>query len=142
MNDDRFDEDNVTALIGEMYENIKEKADEPDSLKEDVLIIRGLNVYASELEQCLEKLDGVNANYQVSVDIEHNFDVINVHVSLAENMAEADVNTIGTAKEKVSDAIYAVTGLKPEIFIESNRNAQEKPLRKVIISDRRKNAQN
>jgi phenylacetate-CoA ligase len=53
---------------------------------DDMLIVRGVNIFPSQVEQVLLKIDGVEPHYQLLVERKHNLDYLEVQVEMTENL--------------------------------------------------------
>ena len=57
---------------------------------DDMLIIRGVNVYPAQIEAILVETEGLSPHYQIQVDRVDNLDQMEVRVELAEDFPHAD----------------------------------------------------
>jgi phenylacetate-CoA ligase len=74
--------------------------------RDDMLIIRGVNLYPSEIEHALMGVDGVAPHYQLVVDRPGDLDELTVHCEPAEDgIDEAQL------RARIADALRAGTGI-------------------------------
>lgn len=102
---------------------------------DDMLIIRGVNLFPTQVENVLQYFPGLSASYQLVVEKEHHLDKVTVHVELQEDRYAA----IGAAiedlqhthsylqelKGAVQHKIRELTGLSMEVILR-NRNTLPK----------------
>ena len=55
---------------------------------DDMLIIRGVNLYPSEIEKCLLSLEEIAPHYQLVVDRQKALDTLDIHVEVTEAMIQ------------------------------------------------------
>jgi phenylacetate-CoA ligase len=61
---------------------------------DDMLIIRGVNVFPSQVEQILTKIEGVETQYQLLVDRKDNLDCLEVQVEMNESLFSDELKVI------------------------------------------------
>jgi len=61
---------------------------------DDMLIIRGVNVFPSQIEEVLLRCDGVEPHYELHVDRRDNLDTIEVHVELCEKLFSDKIKNV------------------------------------------------
>jgi len=85
---------------------------------DDMLIIRGVNVFPSQIEEILLKTsNGVTPNYQIIVDRVNSTDTLEIKVELTEELFSDDVKTIETITQNIKDAIRSTLGLGAKITL-------------------------
>ena len=63
------------------------RMNKPSGRSDDMMIIRGVNVFPSQIEEVLLKVsEGITPNYQIIVDRENNNDTLDVNVEMSEVM--------------------------------------------------------
>jgi phenylacetate-CoA ligase len=72
---------------------------------DDMLIIRGVNVYPSQIEQILISIPGVAPHYQVVLTKRGSMDNVEVHVEVAPEFAFDEVRELESLQRKVKAAI-------------------------------------
>ena len=84
----------------------------PQGRSDDMLIIRGVNVFPSQIEEVLLKVGGgITPNYQIIVDRVNNNDTLDVWVEMNEDMFTDDVKSIEATRKKITDALRSVLGI-------------------------------
>ncbi len=88
------------------------KMTKPQGRSDDMLIIRGVNVFPSQIEEVLLKVGGgITPNYQIIVDRVNNNDTLDVLVEMNEDIFTDDVKSIEATRKKITDALRSVLGI-------------------------------
>jgi phenylacetate-CoA ligase len=80
----------------------------PQGRTDDMLIIKGVNVFPSQIEAALLRFDSSATNYLIVVDRVNNFDTLELQVELRDDMGDemGDIeNYIKKAQERITSAI-------------------------------------
>jgi phenylacetate-CoA ligase len=78
---------------------------------DDMLIIRGVNVFPSQIEEVLLNVEGVAPHYQIVVDRKNNLDTMEVRVEVSEGIFFDEMKRIVELEKKILERIYAVLGI-------------------------------
>ncbi|MDR0819425.1 MAG: phenylacetate--CoA ligase [Oscillospiraceae bacterium] len=78
---------------------------------DDMLIIRGVNVFPSQVEAVLMELGDMSPFYQIQVDREGNLDTLTVLVELTEAQFTSEIHDLEALKRKIGSAIQSMLGL-------------------------------
>jgi phenylacetate-CoA ligase len=82
---------------------------------DDMLIIRGVNVFPSQIEDVLLQIEGVTPHYLITVTREHAMDDLEVRIEADETIfSDSMVDMVRFTKE-VGDRLHAVLGLHARI---------------------------
>jgi len=90
---------------------------------DDMLIIRGVNVYPSQVEAALLDLPDLAPHYQLVVDRTQAFPRLEVHVEPAEELVrhwgrfEATHPALAALRQRIADRLRATLALNPDIVI-------------------------
>jgi len=84
---------------------------------DDMLIIRGVNVYPSQVEDVLLKIEGVEPHYLIVVDREHGMDRLEVKIEVAEGIFSDVMADMVTFTGRVSDRLNSVIGLNAKVTL-------------------------
>ena len=71
---------------------------------DDMLIIRGVNVFPSQIESVLMEIEGIEPHYQLVVDREDNLDILTVRVEISERIFSDEVKVLQELERKISKA--------------------------------------
>jgi phenylacetate-CoA ligase len=69
---------------------------------DDMLIIRGINVFPSQVESVLMHVPELGDNYQLIVDRVHELDTMKVRVEVTKGKISEETNELLTLKKKIS----------------------------------------
>ncbi len=87
----------------------------PAGRTDDMLIIRGVNVFPSQIESVLMELDGIAPYYQMIVEREGSLDKLTVLVELTEDTFTDEVRKLEAMSKKVTDAIQSILGIAAKV---------------------------
>jgi len=82
---------------------------------DDMLVIRGVNVFPSQIESVLVGLDGVSPHYMLIVDRVKSTDKLEVQVELTEAMFSDTVAEIEKLRDGIKERIKSVVGIAAKI---------------------------
>lgn len=104
---------------------------------DDMLIIKGVNVYPSQIEEVLIK-KGMPENYQLIVDRVKNSDTLDVNVEMTPEMAE-DTSMDKAAKEKeLVSALKSMLGIYAKVTLVEPKSITRSEGKAVRVIDKRK----
>ncbi|MBQ9850389.1 MAG: phenylacetate--CoA ligase [Clostridia bacterium] len=113
------------------------KMSKPMGRSDDMLIIRGVNVFPSQIETVLIK-EGYSSNYLIEVDRENNTDTLDVYVELNPEQFSDTVKDL-TAKEKaLAGAIKTMLGINPKVHLVAPKTITRSEGKAVRVIDKRK----
>ncbi len=78
---------------------------------DDMLIIRGVNVFPSQVETVIAKFSELTMNYKLYVGREHNTDTFELAVELAEGLAIDDIGFVESLRGRVDHALRDMLGI-------------------------------
>src|SRR5204863_4895353 len=85
---------------------------------DDMLIVRGVNVFPSQIEQVLLTHAGLTSNYQIFVDRQRDqLDELEVHVEADETLHSQGRETIALLQTTVAEDLYQALGLHAHVLI-------------------------
>ncbi|HWQ75280.1 MAG TPA: phenylacetate--CoA ligase [Syntrophomonas sp.] len=82
---------------------------------DDMLVIRGVNVFPSQIESVLVGLDGVAPHYMLIVDRVKSTDKLEVQVELTEEMFSDTVAEVEKLRDGIKEKIKSVVGISAKI---------------------------
>ncbi|MDR2390716.1 MAG: phenylacetate--CoA ligase [Planctomycetota bacterium] len=104
---------------------------------DDMMIIRGVNVFPSQIESAILRVKGLSPNYQIVLTREHELDQMEVRVELAENALGDRILDIEEIQKSVGHSIFSITGLHARITLaESKSIARSEGKAKRVIDKR------
>ncbi len=109
----------------------------PMGRSDDMLIIRGVNVFPSQIETVLLN-QGYQPNYQIIVDRANNNDTFEVNVEMNPDQFSDTVSGI-TAKEKaLAEAMKVMLGINPKVKLVAPKSIVRSEGKAVRVIDKRK----
>jgi phenylacetate-CoA ligase len=84
---------------------------------DDMLKIRGVQVFPSKIEKALLEIKGIEPHYQIIVTRPHHLDEIEVQVELSKKLFSDEVRHIEDLKKKIEDHIEAAIGLRVKVSL-------------------------
>lgn len=79
---------------------------------DDMLIIRGVNVFPSQIEEVLVRIEGTEPHYQIVVDRVGSLDVLEVLVEMNEKMISDEIKELEQVELKIKSEIESLLGIK------------------------------
>ncbi len=113
------------------------KMSKPMGRSDDMLIIRGVNVFPSQIETVLMN-EGYSSNYQIIVDRENNTDTFDVNVELAPEMFADTVKEVTAREKKLADAMKTMLGINPKVHLVPPKSIVRSEGKAVRVIDKRK----
>jgi len=109
----------------------------PAGRTDDMLIIRGVNVFPSQIESVLLGVGDVLPHYQIVVDRINNADTITVEIEISETMFSDSVKGIEGIEKKIGAQINSVLGIGAKIrLVEPKSIARSEGKAKRVIDKR------
>ena len=106
---------------------------------DDMLIIRGVNVYPSQIEAILVETDGLTPHYQIIVDRVDNLDQMEVQVELADDfLAGGEVRKIQAISQQLNNRIKVFLGVNAKIRLVEPRTLARSEGKAQRVIDNRK----
>ena len=112
------------------------KMTKPLGRSDDMLIVKGVNVFPSQIETVLMN-KGYPANYQIIVDRVNNSDTIEVQVEMTAEMFSDSVGDISAKEKELVDALKAMLGIYAKVKLVSPKTIARSEGKAVRIIDNR-----
>ena len=113
------------------------KMSKPMGRSDDMLIIRGINVFPSQIETVLLQ-QGYPANYQIIVDRVNNSDTFEVMVEMNPEMFSDSLAKIASAEKKLVDALKAMLGIAAKVKLVAPKSITRSEGKAVRVIDKRR----
>lgn len=111
----------------------------PHGRSDDMLIIRGVNVFPSQIEEVLLKVNAnVTPNYQIIVDRVNNTDTFDINVEMSETLFGDDVRTIESIERKITSDLRSVLGIGAKVHLVNPKSIQRSEGKAKRVIDKRK----
>ncbi len=109
----------------------------PKGRSDDMLIIRGVNVFPSQIETVLIN-NGYAANYQIIVDRVNNTDTLDVQVEMTPEMFTDNVGEIQARQSALVEGLKSMLGLKAKVTLVAPKSIVRSEGKAVRVIDKRK----
>jgi phenylacetate-CoA ligase len=104
---------------------------------DDMLIIRGVNVYPSQIEQVLMGLPGVAPHYQVILTKRGSMDQVEVHVEVSPEISFDEIRTLEALQRTVTGAIASVLAVSVKVRLVEPKSIQRSEGKAKRVVDKR-----
>ena len=105
---------------------------------DDILIIRGVNVFPSQIETALLEMGGTTPHYLMIVDRVNNLDTLEVHVEVEERFFSDEIRALETLTAKIEHAIQQAIGLAVKVRLVEPKGLERSMGKSVHVIDKRK----
>ncbi len=112
------------------------KMSKPMGRSDDMLIIKGVNVFPSQIETVLMN-KGYPANYQIIVSREHNSDKLEVQVEMTPELFSDSVSEISKREKELIDALKAMLGIYAKVTLVAPKSITRSEGKAVRVIDNR-----
>lgn len=109
----------------------------PKGRTDDMLIIRGVNVFPSQIETVLLN-HGYAANYQIIVDRVNNSDTLEVRVEMTPEMFTDNMGEIQKRQKQLVDGLKSMLGIKANVSLVAPKSITRSEGKAVRVIDNRK----
>jgi phenylacetate-CoA ligase len=104
---------------------------------DDMLIIRGVNVFPSQIESVLLECDGTLPHYQIVLTRERGLDQLEIQVEVTAKVFSDKVGTLEALQKKLADAIEHVLGVRVQLTLVEPSTIQRSEGKAKRVIDRR-----
>ena len=105
---------------------------------DDMLIIRGVNVYPQQIEEALLSIEGVAPHYQIEVSREGALDELEVRVEVTENLFFDEMQKQQAMKEKIERKLETSLAVHAKVRLVEPGSTPRSEGKAVRVIDRRK----
>lgn len=112
----------------------------PTGRSDDMLIIRGVNVFPSQIEEVLLKVSGnsITPNYQIVVDRINNNDTFDVNVEMSEKLFADDIKSIEKVEKMITEKLRSALGIGAKVHLVNPNTIQRSEGKAKRVIDKRK----
>lgn len=108
----------------------------PMGRSDDMLIIRGVNVFPSQIETVLLQ-NGYAPNYLIEVDRVNNTDTLDINVELSNEQSKDALFNISNAEKELANAIKTMLGINPKVHLVQPKTITRSEGKAVRVIDKR-----
>ena len=105
---------------------------------DDMLIIRGVNVFPSQIEAALLEMGGVTPHYMMIVDHKNNLDTLEIQVEVEERFFSDEIKDLESLTKKIAHVIQNAIGLAAKIKLVAPKTLERSMGKAVHVIDKRK----
>jgi len=109
----------------------------PMGRSDDMMIIRGVNVFPSQIETVLLN-EGYTPNYQIIVDRKNNTDTFDINVELAPEKFSDKIADIQAMEKSLEGAMRTMLGIGPKVHVVAPKTITRSEGKAVRVIDNRK----
>ena len=113
------------------------KMSKPRGRSDDMLIVKGVNVFPSQIEAVLIE-NGYQANYQIVVDRVNNSDTLEVMVEMTQENFSDNLGKITDMEKALVSALKAMLGIYVKVRLVAPKTIQRSEGKAVRVIDKRK----
>jgi phenylacetate-CoA ligase len=104
---------------------------------DDMLIVRGVNVFPSQVESALLQFEGTLPQYQILLTREHGLDQMEVQVEVTPQMFNDKIGALQELHDKLEATLDRVLGLRVQVALVEARSLQRSEGKARRVIDRR-----
>ncbi len=105
---------------------------------DDMLIIRGVNVFPSQVEAVLMQIPGLSPHYQLVVDRVGSLDVLEVQVEVSPQIFSDEIKELEALQRRIADEIQSYLGIGVKVRLMEPRSIQRSEGKAVRVIDKRR----
>ncbi|MBF0227202.1 MAG: phenylacetate--CoA ligase [Desulfobacterales bacterium] len=105
---------------------------------DDMLIIRGVNVFPSQIESVLMEIEGIEPHYQLVVDREENLDILTVMVEIGQKLFSDEVKQLQEIERRIAKDIKEYLAVSVKVKLVEPKTISRSEGKAVRVIDKRK----
>jgi len=109
----------------------------PSGRTDDMLIVRGINVFPSQIETVLLQVEGVQPHYQIIVDRQHTLDDLEVWVEVSEEVFADEIRGLEALEHRIRNELHNALGITARVRLVEPRSIQRSEGKAKRVVDRR-----
>lgn len=116
------------------------KMAKPMGRSDDMMIIRGVNVFPSQIEEVLLKVSGgdITPNYQIIVDRVNNTDTLDINVEMSNEIFADDIKTIQAIEKRIVEKLRSMLGIGAKVHLVNPKSIERSEGKAKRVIDNRK----
>src|ERR1035437_3231592 len=104
---------------------------------DDMLIIRGVNIFPSQVESALLQIEGTLPHYQILLTREHELDQMEVQVEVTAQMFNDKIGALQSLHHRLQTALDRVLGIRVRVALVEANSIQRSEGKAIRVIDRR-----
>jgi len=105
---------------------------------DDMLIIRGVNVFPSQIESVLLEIEGVEPHYQIMVDRDGALDMLEIDVEVNETVFSDEIKNLQNLEKRIEHDIKDILGVSATVKLVEPKSIKRSEGKAVRVIDKRK----
>ncbi len=105
---------------------------------DDMLIIRGVNIFPSQIESLLMETEGVEPHYQLIVDRVNNLDTLEVKVEVSDKIFSDEIKHLQNLQRQIEKDIKDLFGISVKVTLAEPKSLQRFEGKAKRVMDKRK----
>ncbi|MEN8141340.1 MAG: phenylacetate--CoA ligase [Thermodesulfobacteriota bacterium] len=105
---------------------------------DDMMIIRGVNVFPSQIEHVLMAVEGVEPHYQIIVDRVGSLDTLEVEVEVSEALFSDEIRKLESLTKLIQTEIKDLLGVSCKVTLKEPKSIQRSEGKAQRVIDKRK----
>jgi phenylacetate-CoA ligase len=106
---------------------------------DDMIVVRGINVFPSQIEHVLVNIEGTQPHYQLVVDRTlKNLDVLELHVEVEQKVFSDEIKKLKELEEKIKTSIDNILGISVKVKLLEPKSIQRSEGKAKRVIDNRK----
>ncbi|HIJ95263.1 MAG TPA: phenylacetate--CoA ligase [Desulfuromonadales bacterium] len=105
---------------------------------DDMLIIRGVNVFPSQIEAVLVRIEGIEPHYMLIVDRQGTLDTLTVQVEVSQHLFSDEIKVLQALSRRVEKEIKDMLGVTCTVKLVEPRTIQRSEGKATRVIDNRK----
>jgi phenylacetate-CoA ligase len=104
---------------------------------DDMLIVRGVNVFPSQIEEVILGIEGVEPHYQIIVDRQNQLDSLEVQVEMTESLFSDEIRDLERTEKLIESRLYGTLNIHSRVkLVEPKTIARSEGKAKRILDKR------
>ena len=105
---------------------------------DDIIIIKGVNIFPSQVESILMEAEGVEPRYQIILDRVEGLDTLEINVEVNEKVFSDEIKILQNISSKIERKIREIIGVTAKVKLVAPESLQPKAGKALKVIDRRK----
>ena len=104
---------------------------------DDMLILRGVNVFPSQIEEALLRVEGIAPHYQIEIQRPGALDEVTVHVEVVPEQFSDKMSEMQQLHDRIDREIQSITGIRVEVNLVAPKTLERFTGKAQRVLDRR-----
>jgi len=114
------------------------KMAKPVGRSDDMLIIRGVNIFPSQIEEILMKVKDLEPHYLIVVNIVNHMDTIEVWVEVSEKIFKEKIMDLEFFEKSIEERLYSSIGIRIKVSLKEPKTIERSEGKAKRVWDKRK----